>query len=98
MTLAEVDLPDMIRGNSPFAGNYAHQIADLHAVAGADCHKETRHSAAVSARTLALRRPWTSSGWRIRLGHAPLCSLALEQVEGGRGELEGVELFEQRLQ
>jgi hypothetical protein len=96
MTLTQVDLPDMIRGNSPFASNYPHQIADFHAVAGSDSHEETRHSAAVRAGTF--RRPRASSCWWIRLSHAPLRPLALQQVERGRGELEGVELFEQRLQ
>jgi hypothetical protein len=45
MALAKVDLPDVISGNSSFAGNRAHQVADFHSVACSDGHEEARHSA-----------------------------------------------------
>jgi hypothetical protein len=45
VTLAEVDLSDVIARNPAFTGDHAHQISCLHAIASPDRHEEPGHSA-----------------------------------------------------
>jgi hypothetical protein len=44
VTLAEVDLPDVIAWNTAFTRDHAHQVSSLHAIACADRHEEPGHS------------------------------------------------------
>jgi hypothetical protein len=98
MALAQVDLANMIAGNSAFAGDDAHQIADLHAIAGSNGHEKARHAAGRRSGAIAL------SGSRLRrrrsvLGRrASLGALALEQVKRCCSELRCIELLEERLE
>jgi hypothetical protein len=52
MTFAQVDLSNVIAWNSAFSSDRAHQIANLHAIAGSNRHEKARHS---SCRTSATR-------------------------------------------
>ena len=98
MALAQVDLSDVIAGNSSFAGDRAHQIADLHTITRSDSHEETRHPARCRLGSIAIRRPRPRDWWSVLGCRAPLGSLALQQVKRGGSELRGVELLEQRLE
>jgi hypothetical protein len=98
MALAQVDFANVVARNSAFAGDQAHQIADLHTIARSDSHEKARHPARCGLGTIAIGRS-RPRDWRSVLGcRAPLGALALEQVKSGSGELRRVELFEQRLE
>jgi len=43
VTLAQVDLSDVVAGNPTLTCDRAHEIADLHAIARPDCHEKARH-------------------------------------------------------
>jgi hypothetical protein len=88
MALAKVDLPDVISGNSSFAGNRAHEVADFHSVACSDGHEEARHSACRSARPVAaFRRSRLRGRSSVFRRRATLSALALEKVERSRSQL-----------
>jgi hypothetical protein len=98
MALTKVDLADVVARNSAFAGDHAHQIADLHAIPRSDRHEETRHAAGGGPGSIAIRRSWLS-GWSSILScRASLGTFALEEKERRGGELRGVELLEERLE
>jgi len=80
MTLAQIDFADVIAWNSTFAGDYTHQITDLHPIARSDSHEKARHPTRCSSGTIAVRRS-RLRGWSSVLGHrASLSALALQQV------------------
>ena len=104
MALLQIDLSDTLSGNPALSGDDAHEISDLHAVARADRHEETRHTASTGtgtspgSRALAISRPRPSGRCLVRFGLASLGPLALQYVKSGGRELRPVEFQEQRLQ
>jgi hypothetical protein len=101
VTLAQVDLADMIARNAAFAGDHPHQVSSLHAIAGANRHEEPRHSTGSTRRcagTVSLCGPRTRDRNLIRLSLPSLRSLALQQMERRGSQLGGVKFLEQRLE
>jgi hypothetical protein len=81
VALLQIDLSDLISGNSAFSGNHAHEIADLHSVARADRHEEAGHSCrrtSAGSRSLAFGGSRLCGGRWIRFGRTPLRPLALQ--------------------
>jgi hypothetical protein len=98
MALAKVDLADVVARNSAFAGDHAHQIADLHAIPRSNRHEKTRHAAGGGPGSIGVRRSWLR-GWSSIFGcRTSLGTFALEQIKRGGGELRGVKLLEERLE
>src|ERR1700682_13236 len=98
MAFAQIDFANVIARNSSFAGDRAHQIADLHAVARSDSHEKPRHPARCGLGSIAIRRSRPRDWDGVLSGRAPLGTLALEQVKRGGSELRGIKLLEQGLQ
>jgi hypothetical protein len=98
VALAEIDLANVIAGNSSFARNRTHKIADLHTIARSDGHEKPRHASCCSMGSIAISRPRLGRGDRVLSCRAPLGPLALEQVKRGSCELRRIEFFEQRLE
>jgi hypothetical protein len=98
MALAQVDLANVIARNSAFAGDRAHQIADLHAIACSDGHEKTRHPAGCGLGSITIRRPRLRGGDGVLCCRAPLGTLALEHIKRGGCELRRIKLLQQRLQ
>jgi hypothetical protein len=98
MALAQVDLADVIAGNSALASDGTHQVSDLHTVARSNGHEEARHPAGRGSRAIGVCRS-RLRGRRSVLGRrASLGALALEQVERRSSELGGIEFLEERLE
>ena len=59
VTLLQIDLSEAISWNAALSGDDAHEISDLHAIARANCHEETRHPGPTSprARSISGLRP-----------------------------------------
>jgi hypothetical protein len=98
VTLLQIDLSDAISGNSALAGDDAHEISDLDAVARANRHEETRHPRGCTSRARTISRLWPSGRRLIRLGQSSLSPLALQHVKSGGGELSPVVFPEQGLE
>jgi hypothetical protein len=94
MALAKVDLADAVARNSTFAGDHAHQIADLYAISRSDRHEKTRHAAGGSAGSIGICRSWLRRWSSILSRRTSLGTFALEQIERRGSELRGVELLE----
>jgi hypothetical protein len=78
MALAQVDLANVVARNSAFAGNRAHEIADLHAIPRSDGHEETRHPARRGLGSIAVRRSRPRDWGSVLSCRASLGTLALE--------------------
>src|SRR6267143_863619 len=98
MAFAEVDLANVIAGNSAFASDRAHQIADLHAIARSDSHEKTCHPARCALGSITIRRSRPRDRDGILGGRAPLGTLALEHIKRGGRELHRIKLLQQGLQ
>jgi hypothetical protein len=96
VTLAQIDLTDMVAGNAAFSSDRTHQVTGFYSVARADSHEQLRHASSIAA--VAINWPRPSGGKWIFGRHPTLRALALEKMEGGCSELGCVELFEERLQ
>jgi hypothetical protein len=94
MALAKVDLADTVARNSTFAGDHAHQIADLNAIPSSDRHEKTRHAAGGSPGSIGICWSWLRRWSSILSCRASLGTFALEQIERRGRELRGVELLE----
>jgi hypothetical protein len=81
VALAKIDLPDVIAGNSAFAGDGAHEIAHLHPIARSDGHEKSCHPTCNRTRSVAIRRPRLRNRRNVLGGHASLRPLALENVK-----------------
>ena len=101
MTLAQVDLSDVIAGNSALARDHSHQVSGLHPVASSDGHEESGHSSGRSRRaawTLTFHWPGARGGRLGCLRLSSLRSLALQHVKRGGSHFCRVEFLEQRLE
>jgi hypothetical protein len=95
MALTEIDLSNVIGGNSALTSDRRHEIAGLGAVASADGHEEPGHSARTCGTGPGcLRRSRASHRRLVCLSHSSLRSFPLEHVESRGGQFYRVKLLE----